>query len=106
LAATRQRSKRDSKRWIAPSAPSASSRRTVRKSPSQRRLWYGAANSPRCRASSASTRASADVVANGLSTTTCSPAASARIASGACAALGAAITARSKSSARSSTRST
>ena len=35
----RQRSKRDSSRTGRPSAPSASNRRTVRKSPSQRRFW-------------------------------------------------------------------
>ena len=53
----RQRSKRDSKRCTSPSSPSSISRRRVRKSESQRRLWKTVSGTPAARARSTSARA-------------------------------------------------
>ena len=79
-----------------PSAPSAISRRSVRKSPSQRRFWNTVRSHPGAPASATNARPSAAVGASGLSTTT----AKARgdrdaRASGTWARLGAATTTRS-----------
>ena len=93
----RQRSNRDSNRSTVPSTPSSISRRTVRKSPSQRRFWNTVSATPRRRASSTTSRPSADVAASGLSTTTGSPASTASRAIGTCERFGVATTTRSTS---------
>ena len=91
----RQRSNRDSNRRTSPSAPEPTSRDTVRKSPSQRRLWNGNTGCPRTALSAASDRASAADAATGLSSTTGRPEVSAVLASGTCCRFGAATTTRS-----------
>ncbi len=90
-----QRSKREVNRTTSPTAPSASSRRTVRKSPSQRRFWKTDSSTPAAAASRTSDAPSSASGASGLSTTTGTPAAIAARASGTWARLGAATTARS-----------
>ena len=62
--------------------PSFSSAFRVRKSLSQRRLWNTDSSNPLCCACCCSTCACDNVTVNGLSTTTCLPAASACCASG------------------------
>jgi hypothetical protein len=78
-----------------PERPSASRRRTVRKSPSQRRLWKMLSSRCCFSANSTSAFASARSRANGLSITTCLPASRASRAMGAWVSLGVAITTRS-----------
>jgi hypothetical protein len=82
--------------WVTrPSVPSASSLRTVRKSPSWRRLWKGARSFFCALARVMSARASAELPASGLSTTTCLPALSAAVASSTWVSLGVPTTMRS-----------
>ncbi len=88
----RHRSNRDSNRSTVPSTPSPISRRTVRKSPSQRRFWNTVNGTPRSCASPTTSRPSAEMAASGLSTTTGSPAATASRAIARCHRLGVATT--------------
>lgn len=98
----RNRSNRDSNRCTRPSAPSSTRRRTVRKSPSQRRFWKTESSVPDCSASSHRASASSAVAASGLSTTVARPAARAARPSGTWVRLGEAITTRSRVSASAS----
>ena len=79
----RNRSMLDVNRCTVPSSPSSISRRTVRKSLSQRRFWYGTTTRPARSACSTISPAAAAVRPNGLSTTACSPASRARCATSA-----------------------
>jgi hypothetical protein len=100
-------SNRDSNRHTSPSAPSASNRATVRKSPSHRRFWNTVSGTLRSRAFSTSPRPCAEVTVNGLSTTTATPASRKAWASSAWVAGGVPMTTRSSSrSSNTSARAT
>jgi len=78
-----------------PSSPDSTIRRTVRKSPSQRRFWNTVKATPAASKSSTSAAAGAAAVASGLSTTTAMRRASAARATGTCSRFGVATTSRS-----------
>jgi hypothetical protein len=66
-------SNRDSNLRTSPRVPSSTNARTVRKSESQRRFWYGLSVTPRETASATERRAAAGSMLNGLSQTTDRP---------------------------------
>jgi hypothetical protein len=95
------------RRGLRPPAPSASSRRNVSWSLSQRRLWKAVSGAPASLARSTSSSASATVPANGLSTTTATPHSIAAVVTSTWAVLGTDTTSRSgRSSSASSRRAT
>jgi len=95
LSVGRHRSSQDSNRRTCPRRPSAINNATVRKSLSQSRFWNTDSGNPAWSAAALTCSASTTVTVKGLYTTTGSPAAIARKASGAWLRLGVAIATKS-----------